>query len=252
MTIQEAHYDFKLKIDKVDTLAKRNFKPWEIDWIINEAIKIFTKQRYGINNIRQKGFESIQKRRDDLRTLQIKSPTTKQPGLAPIRRNGDVYEFRISDLSFPYWFLTRATVEAEKGSCTKVFKRVFIAEHDDLTDALNYKFYKPDFDWGRAVVVEARTDETDRNDGSFYVYGAPDFEITTLYPEYIKKPDPVWIGGYDSLDGVYRAGIDSPKMTDLPEHTHNEIIDTAVLECSRIIESPNFYQLKEAKLKINE
>ena len=61
MTINEMHYDFKVKIDKVDSMSKKNFLPNEIDWIINEAIQIFVKQRYGQNNLKRAGFESIQK-----------------------------------------------------------------------------------------------------------------------------------------------------------------------------------------------
>lgn len=249
MTIQDIHYDFKVKIDKVDSLSKKNFLANEIDWIVNEAIKIFVKQRYGQNNLKRAGFESIQKRTDDLRTLQIKSPTALQPGVVPVQHQGDIYEFRISDFKFPYQFLTRLTAKAKKDNCTKVIK-VRQTQHDDLSTALDDEFFKPDFVWGEALAVEARTDETQDKKGSIYVY-TDDFEIVEIYPEYLKEPNKVWIGTYNTRDGLHRIG-DPPIECDLPTHTHNEIVDLAVAECSRIIEHPQFYQLRQQKLKENE
>lgn len=243
------HYDFKVKIDKVDSMSKKNFLPNEIDWIINEAIKMFVKQRYGQNNLKGAGFESIQKRTDDLRTLQIKSPTAKQPGVVPVQHQGDVYEFRISDFKFPYWFLTRLTAKARKENCDKVI-RIRQTQHDDLSIALDDDFFKPDFMWGEALAVEARTDETQNNMGSIYVY-TDNFEILEIYPEYLKEPNRVWIGTYNTKDGKNVIG-NPPINCDLPDHTHNEIVDIAVLECSRIIESPQFYQLRQQKIKENE
>jgi hypothetical protein len=249
MNLLEWHYDFNIKIDKVDSLSKRNFTPAEKDWIFNEAIGLFVKQRYGINNSKKAGFESIQKRTDDLRTLQIKSPSAQQPGVVPVRHQGDVYEFRISDFAYPYWFLTRLTGEAGSGECVKTIT-IRQVQHDDLSIALEDEFYKPNFTWGEALAVEARSDETSDKKGSIYVY-TDNFEIRKIYPEYIKKPNKVWIGTYNSLDGQYTVGQPIVEC-DLPEHTHSEIVDLAVAECSRIIENPNFAQLKQQKLLTNE
>lgn len=249
MLLKEWHYDFSIKMDKVDSLSKRNFTPAEKDWILNEAISLFVKQRYGQNNSKKAGFESIQKRTDDLRTLQIKSPSAIQPGVVPVRHQGDIYEFKISDFAFPYWFLTRLTAKGKKEDCIKeIFLRQ--VQHDDLSVALEDEFYKPDFTWGEALAVEARTDETLNDEGSIYVY-TDNFEIVEIYPEYVKKPNKVWIGTYNSLDGKHAVG-DAVVECDLPEHTHNEIVDLAVAECSRIIEHPSFVQLKQQKLQVNE
>lgn len=249
MNLREWHYDFNIKIDKVDSLSKRNFTPVEKDWIFNEAIGLFVKQRYGTNNSKKAGFESIQKRTDDLRTLQIKSPSAQQPGVVPVRHQGDIYEFRISDFKFPYWFLTRLSGKAQKDDCIKTIT-IRQVQHDDLNVALDDEFFKPDFTWAEALAVEARTDEGNDKKGSIFVY-TDDFEIIEIYPEYIKQPNKVWIGTYNSLDGQYAIG-DPVVECDLPEHTHSEIVDLAVAECSRIIENPNFAQLKQQKLLVNE
>lgn len=249
MNLIEWHYEFNLKMDKVDSVSKRNFTPVEKDWIFNEAIGLFVKQRYGLNNSKRTGFESIQKRTDDLRTLQIKSPTAQQPGVVPVRHQGDIYEFRISDFEYPYMFLTHLTAKALKNGCEKTIS-IRQVQHDDLNIALSDEFFKPSFTWSEALAVEARSDETNDKKGSVYVY-TDDFEILEIYPEYIKQPNKVWIGSYNSLDGNYKIG-DPIVECDLPEHTHSEIIDIAVSECSRIIENPNFAQLKQQKLLTNE
>ena len=72
MTVQEMHYDFKFKLNKIDSSDYSNFKIPEIDWLLNESMEVFLKQRYGINNTKREGFEATQKRIDDLRNLVIK------------------------------------------------------------------------------------------------------------------------------------------------------------------------------------
>ena len=57
LNVQEMHYDFKIKFNKLDSNDYRDFQVPEIDWLLNEAQEIFLKQRYGINNTTQKGFE---------------------------------------------------------------------------------------------------------------------------------------------------------------------------------------------------
>ena len=48
MTVQEMHYDFKFKLNKIDSSDYSNFKIPEIDWLLNESMEVFLKQRYGI------------------------------------------------------------------------------------------------------------------------------------------------------------------------------------------------------------
>ena len=50
MLLKEWHYDFSIKMDKVDSLSKETLLPLKKDWILNEAISLFVKQRYGQNN----------------------------------------------------------------------------------------------------------------------------------------------------------------------------------------------------------
>lgn len=250
MNIAEQHFDFKIKSDKIDSLSRRNLRPHEIDWLLNEAQNIIVKQRYGQTNVKRSGFESIQKRTEDLRTLVVKSPTTTQPGVAPVRNTSDVYEFLISDFEFPYYFLVRISAKITDGSCEKVINGTIMTQHDDLNRSLDLEFVKPDFNWGRILVLEGRSDQADESEGSIYVY-TDGFEVMEIYPEYIKKPKNVWIGTYDSLDGRYIIG--NPAVSsELPEHLHSEIVDIAVKEAVRIMENPNLFQLYQEKVMTHE
>lgn len=251
MTLNEIQYDVQFKIDKVDSLSEKNFEVHELDWIINESIDVLVKQRYGYrSNNFQTGFEGIQKRIDDLKTLHVKSPTNTQPGVVPVQHLGGFYEVKISDFALPYWFMTRMTGKFLKDDCYKTFEIEPIST-DKLTPALSDSYSGPSFKWGLALATYGRTDQNTDSEGSIYVYTNDEFELIELYPEYIKKPNVVWSGTYDSLDGNNVVG-DPIVECDLPEMLHKEIANVAVEEISRIIEHPNFLQLKTLKLQKQE
>ena len=255
MNIKEFHYDFKVKIDKVDSLSKRNFNVAEIDWILNEAILLFVKERYGITNIKQQGFETSQKRISDLNNLVVKCPTIKQPALIPNLVSPNLWEVDLKDLKYPYLFLIRGECKVSKSNCAPRVAILKQIPHDDLSTSLTNPFYKPSFLWQEVLTVFGRNNNTPdstlsnsvNQQASVYMY-TDDFAIDEVYLEYIKYPNKVSIGGYTYLDG-------SPSVLtecDLAEETHKEIVDIAVTEASRIIEDPEFIQLKERKLQYNE
>lgn len=247
MNIKELHYDFKIKIDKVDSLKKRNFETHEIDWIINEAQLIFLKQRFGQTNFKVKGFETTNKRKTDLGNLHITSPMI-QPGLNTQQVDSSIFSINLKDLKYPYFIITRLHGDIEKEGCVKKTHQVKPVTHDDLNEYLIRSFYKPDFNWGRILVTEGQSDII--GEKSLYLYSG-DFKINKVYIDYIKMPRKVWFGNYDSLDGKYSIG--SPEVSlEFHESVHSEIIDIAVAECSRIIENPDFINLKSIKLQSHE
>jgi hypothetical protein len=74
MTIEEMHIAFKLKFDKLDLLEYPNLEAEAIDFLLNQSQIRLLKNKYQTNNTYREGFEGIQKRIDDLRTL-VKSST---------------------------------------------------------------------------------------------------------------------------------------------------------------------------------
>lgn len=247
MTIKEFHYDFKFKADKVDSLQHENFIPAEVDWILNEAITLITKQRFGVNNSQKKGFESSEKRIQDLKTLHIKCPTVIQPAIIPTLVTTGVYETKLSDLTFDFLFLTRGTARALKTNCGSKIVSLKETQNDDFNDVLSDPFWKPSFEWKECPVNFGRTDITADSKGSLYIY-TDGFTIDEVYLEYIKTPNKVSIGGYTYIDGTTATVVEC----DLPSEIHKEIVDIAVSECARIISDPNFLQIKQQKLLVQE
>ena len=250
MTIQEMAYDFKLKLDKVDTEQKRNLKDWEVDWFLNDAIQVFLNQTVGGNNIRLTGFEEEQRRIDDVRTLVIKSPTSLQPGIAPITvTTNEVYELPLSELEFDYYQLIRLRVNLAKTGCSSKNVGVTQIQHDDLNEALLSPFHQPSFLWGD-VLTTYGVSSTTPNNGSIYFY-TDGFSVTSCFPDYIKRPNRVWVGTYNTLDGTLTVG-DPVVNCDLPEQVHPRITDLAVDIVTGVIQSPNMMQYTKAKLQMNE
>ena len=250
MDIREWHYDFKTKLNKIDSLDRPDLLPHQIDWILNEAIEVFIKSRYGISNNKRQGFEVTQKRIDDLKTLVIKCPTPIQPGLPVtlVNTSEGLYEAKLDDLVFDYLYLVRVEAALSKSNCNKTVQLV-LTQHDDLSPALRDSFVRPSFEWGEVPAVLARgVNPPLSTNGSIFIYTGNQFTLVNVYPEYIKKPEKVSIGGYVYLDGSVVGTVES----DMPEHTHREIIDIAVYLASTNIQIPELINISQSKFLTQE
>lgn len=266
MNIQSMHYDFDLKIDKVNSYSRESFNQAEKDWLLQEAIWVWSKNKYGLNNTYQTGFEGSQKRIQDLIGLHVKYP--EQPEVPAISLGQGIYEIKLSELSHEYWLLTNLNVKIEKGDCIKGAKEVVLIQHDDLQEALRDPHTRPSFKEGVVIYNFGRSVSTPNstglnvNKGSIYIYTDQTFSVVSASPEYIKYPNRVWIGTYDltsdlqdknpSNTYIYQAGVDSPVSCELDAQGHPEIVDLAVAIASGIIENPNFMQMKQMKSNTNE
>jgi hypothetical protein len=252
MNIQELHYSFNLKIDKVDSLSVDSFNDAERDWLLNYTIDVFVKQRYGVTNNKQYGFEAITKRRDDLRSLH-----QKQFEITPTLFSADLYEAPLNGIINPttasvprdYWFCTRLRADIQKGTCIKNVE-ILETQTDDLNSGLKYNFYKPSFKWGR--VLSTFNDDTaavtnpDDILGSVFLH-TDGFEVTKVYIDYVKRPSKVWLGTYTPLNGVTPAAA---VQCDLPDHTHEELTTLAAYLAQGLIADPNFQALRQQYLEI--
>lgn len=69
MTIAELHKNFKIELDKSSNSGYPAFLPEEVDYWLNSAIMRFVKTRTSGLNVHKAGFQSNQKRTDDLKGL---------------------------------------------------------------------------------------------------------------------------------------------------------------------------------------
>ena len=231
MTISEMHYDFKKKLNKVDSEQNRNLLVPEIDWALNEAQELFIKM---VAEPRQRsflGFEKSQRTIDDIRTIvESEQVVTITNGVAPFPER--------------YLFFLKAEVLMDKGNCRGVKGRLHVRQHDDEFE--NSPFDKSSFEW-RIV------------NGLFITEGVKVFDDGTftnksLVLSYIRKPS--YIHNANAFrNGTYQLPsgrvLEGTVDCELPEHTHREIVDIAVAMVSGELLS-NDYQVKLSKLNINE
>lgn len=241
MTIRELQYQFKINLDRVDSLSNPDFNAGEIDWLLNEAQLVFIKQRMSMrSNSKQKGFEESQKRIDDLGNLVIKFPL--QVGVTPTLVSPGIYEFPLSSLTYPYLFLLDTWVEVQVNeNCTKNIPLRF-TQHDDYLQALKDPFYSSHEEFIPYNIGRSSSSVGE----SLYIYSS--FTVNTVFVEYIKYPSRVSLGTYPYIDGVTY-----PEQTlETAMHTHPEIVDLACTLAALSAQNPEYIQLKQTKLLINE
>lgn len=230
MTIKDMHYDFKKKLNKVDSQQYKNLLIPEIDWALNEAQELFIKMIAQPRLKSYLGFEKSQRNIDDIRTIVI---------------NENCVSVLNNTVTLPeeYWHFLKADVEMSKGKCTGVKGRFHVRQHDDEFE--NSPFDKSSFEW-RTV------------NGVFYnngvkFYTDDSFTVDKFCVSYIKKPNYIH-NAEDFRGGTYNLPsgtlLSGSVNCELPDHTHREIVDIAVLLVSGEINTPD-YKVKLNKLTFN-
>jgi|TARA_Y100000296_G_C5082870_1_gene210851 hypothetical protein len=247
MTVEEMHYEFKLKLNKVDSLDYSNFQIPEIDWYLNEAMNVFMKQKYGIFSSKGVGFETIQKRIDDLRNLVVKEGLTT--GLS--QTDSNTFE---ASLPGDYIFLVRAKATASKKGCKKKELTCVQVQHDDLNGILEDPYYSPSYEWGELPLVFGTTGTAATDLDKVFVYTDGSFTVQLLNVDYLRRPKRISFpigtpnSQYNYPDGTT---VIANQDCELAEHTHKEIVDLAVQIVAGDIDHPG-YQIKALKNTINE
>lgn len=230
MTIKDMHYDFKKKMNKVDSQQYRNLLIPEIDWALNEAQELFVKMVAEPRLRSHLGFEKSQRNIDDIRTLVV---------------NNNCLDVLNETVSLPedYWHFIKANTEMSKGDCTAIKGKFHVRQHDD--DFENSPFDKSSFEWRTVNGVFYE------NGVKFYTDGS--FSVDKFCVSYIKKPSYIH-NAEDFRNGTYSlpsgVALSGSVNCELPDHTHREIVDIAVLLVSGEIGTPD-YQVKLNKLGFN-
>jgi len=223
MNIAQMHYEFKLQLDQIDSLESVGLNPVEIDTYIQKGISLWVKDRWD-NAGKVRGFETDQKRTDNLKSLHVHSPAV-QPILVPTSVGNGYYELKLSALLYPYMFLTAADINIQKGTCIKTAIRQTAYHIDDKKDYYN----KPSFAWERVLTSFGKSSSSTDGLSSLFFDTGNDFIITGVAIDYVKKPNIVFFGGYNSISGQYQS-TDPQVSCDIDPDYHDEIIRLAVKE----------------------
>lgn len=230
MDIETMHQNVKVELDKSSALELPAFETEEIDYWINKAIREFVKTRYDGLNIHSTGFEQTQKRIDDLRTLveyDVLSAGSGVDGLGHGRYGDTTWSF---DLPADYWFTLAEEVRLDvDGDNYRV--GVVQCTHDEYIQKFEDPFSEHILHYGTAKPLRLFY-----NDSVEFVTDG-NYDVDRYYLTYLKVPETV----------EYGAGTDC----DLPEHTHDEIVNMAANMMLENIEQPR-YQTHSAEVATME
>jgi len=231
MTTKEMHYDFKQKFNKIDSQKNKGLLVPEIDWLLNEAIELFIKRvaQPKVNN--GLGFETTQRIVEDIKTLVV---------------GGTWITVTNNIIALPtnYLYFVRGRLKLSKGVCKNKEAVLYLREHNDLFE--ESQFYNSSFEWREINGVY----ETE----GIQCYTDSTFTINEAKLSYIRKPAYVHnaqdfgILGYAHPSGVTLTGTVN---CDLPEHTHREVVDIAVMLAASEVQTSDL-QTKISKLGFNQ
>lgn len=238
MNIRAMHYDLKVKLNKVDSQQYRNLKVPEIDWVLNEAQEIFIKTIAEPRTKNGFGFEVNQRSIDDIRTIVINNLTP----LPAVIYNVDDNSYQCS-LPENYLFFVSGYACLSKGQCSDVRARLLVKQHDDMHE--ESPFDESSFEWREVNVRFFRNGLRVFSDGTFIVESICEFNYIRK-PAYIQNAQDYVGGTYNLPDGTPLIGFQD---CELPEHTHREIVDIAVLVMTGQMQIPDF-QIKQAKVNL--
>jgi hypothetical protein len=240
MNAREMHYDFITKLNKIDSQKYKNLLVPEIDWKLNEAQDIFVKMIAQPKVKNGLGFEANQRVISDIASLVINQ--TKPQGNCLQTTKYDDTSYLVS-LPNDYWYYISAKVIADKGECKDVELNPYRQQQGDLFEVS--VFDKSSFEWREVNITFLQDKIRIYTDGTF----VPNY----LCLNYLKVPQTIHNaqdaqgGTYTTLSGTVLTGS---KDCELPEKTHREIVDIAVLIATGELQMSD-YQIKENKLKFN-
>mgnify|MGYP001321827856 FL=1 len=232
MNIEQQHYDFKMKLNKIDSQQYKGLIIPQIDWILNEAQELFVKMVAQPRIALQYGYEIGTRTLMDIRNIVVEDLEITPDDNNIVRMPQD------------FWIYVSSYSNISKGNCSQESLKTYIRQHDD--DFENSPFDCSSYEWKTVNGVF--------NQDGLKLY-AKDFNITKFFLTYIKKLKYIH-NAKDFQGGSYKLpGIVSPLTgsvnCELPEHTHREIVDIAVLLATGQLQIPD-YQTKKDKLSLNQ
>lgn len=231
MTVQDMHYDFKMKLNKLDSQQNKNFIIPEVDWLLNEAQDIFIKL---IAEPRVYaplyGFDLNNRNIDEIKDIIVRDKEVVVNSLK-------------AQLPTDYIFYIKSKALATKGKCKDVECDVFMPKYKSSFD--RSLFDTSSFEWR---IVNAVLD----SEGISFLVN--DFNITKFLLTYLRQPKYIHFAeGFRNKEYKTPGGelLKGKSDCELSNITHSQIVDIAVMLASGQINSPD-YQLKKEKLKINK
>lgn len=214
-TIRQWHIRARLLLDKVDSKAVPSFETNEMDDFFNMAIKRYVLSRY-------KEFEVNQRRTDDLRGLVKEVNISRDSPSLSLYPNADSYTLPVD---YMFSISERPLISSYKNSCgntvTNKIGYLRAIQHDDFEKLLKDPFNKPQ---EKEVLRLIQSNK-------IILVHDENTVLSDLVLSYIKNPIEVQLDLEDENNSI---------NSDMPEHTHDEIIQLAVQIILETISDPRF------------
>lgn len=219
MTQREFQIEFERRLQLMDPnlVIKEKLTSDTIISFINEAIDKFYKTRYSGINFKAQGFEQTQKRIDDLRTL-IKNKKYTEGSINKSDRNSYSVE-----LPEDYVLLLGDTAGIQPSNLNECWETNERGEYIiKYTDTLESTIETLDRQLGNSLsehklkYCQARPLKLIQ-DNNVILYTDGKYKVSEYEITYLAKPSKI-----DS------SNITNLEYTDLPEHTHMEIVKMAI------------------------
>ena len=219
MTQREFQIEFERRLQLMDPnlVIKEKLTSDTIISFINEAIDKFYKTRYSGINFKAQGFEQTQKRIDDLRTL-IKNKKYTEGSINKSDRNSYSVE-----LPEDYVLLLGDTAGIQPSNLNECWETNERGEYIiKYTDTLESTIETLDRQLGNSLsehklkYCQARPLKLIQ-DNNVILYTDGKYKVSEYQITYLAKPSK-----------INSSNITNTEYTDLPEHTHMEIVKMAI------------------------
>ena len=228
MTVNEMHLQFKIGVDKTDSLNSANFTPAEIDIYLSDAQEQFIEQRAYGNNTKRESAEETQQRVKNLQSIVRNQTITPLAPTADNKPNG-VFVTLPSD----YRHALEEEVLVSYVDCNNAVQQqrvpVVALQHDKYARAVTNPFSKPNTNkvyrlpFGRFNNAE-----------HFEIISSTDYSIVAYYLRYLKNPAKI-----NQANRILPVpSINGSQEGDLADEAYREIIRMAVRNALGDIESP--------------
>ena len=226
MFIQEMHYEFKLRSNRLNSNNFKDPLPIIIDRYLNRAqnwyVEHFAEKRF------PDGFDFSQQRKDMFSTITVTFPD--QPRLSATKVEDNLYRLPVSTLKYQYAHWIRGSVK-----CSSKPVNISMVKHDTLNKYLRDDHTKPSAQWGEIL---AKIGSFGKEQNIFF-YTDGDLTDNTLEIDYIRYPSNVFVSGYNTIAYEYATinkvdqnsfyGQNSdPVHSELPAMFHSLLVDIAV------------------------
>lgn len=213
MRIEDMHYEFKSRLNELDSNKYRGLLIPEIDWKLNQAQLLAIRMISNPMRFNGHSFEINQRATDDLRSIVI----NQEQGTKAERISGTEF---YAPLPNDYYFGVSSYALMAKGQCRRK-GRCYAAQHDDLHE--ENAFTKSSFEWRE---VNSRLFNKGQK-----VFSDGTFSIERVYFNYLAKPKYMHFaqgfedGEYSLPDGTTLTG---KQDSTLPDSIHPFIVSLAV------------------------